>query len=310
MHGAAFCWTFSSFLQGATVLLSTDEHFDAPAIWRLVAQEKIDLITIAGDAMAQPLLADLDANGAERDLSTLRDVRSSGAAIGAGSLERLHHHLPRVRCINHVGTSETGIVGFHDVRDPMAMFKDGAVMLTPAPGVSILRDDGTVSPDGEIGWVARRGTIAEGYHGAEAATARAFLTVGGVRWATTGDLGRIEADGSLALVGRRETCINSGGEKVFAEEVEGAVRGHPAVRDAVVVGAPHERWGEIVVAIVAPTDPEHRPSLDDLGAQCRRHLAGFKVPRRLILVERIERHPSGKLDYTWARSLARTVEGD
>jgi acyl-CoA synthetase (AMP-forming)/AMP-acid ligase II len=151
--------------------------------------------------------------------------------------------------------------------------------------------------------LARKGRIPLGYYKDEEKTARTFIEANGARWVVAGDMAMVEADGTVTLLGRGTNCINSGGEKIFPEEVEAALRTHPAVFDAIVVGVPDERWGERVAAVIAPR-PGEEPTLEDLGAHCRTHVSGYKVPRELHLVSEIQRQPSGKPDYKWAKAIA------
>ena len=167
----------------------------------------------------------------------------------------------------------------------------------------MLTADLTPAPVGVVGKLARRGHVPLGYYHDPAKTAQTFPVVDGVRWSVPGDDARLEEDGTVTVLGRGSVSINSGGEKVYPEEVEGALKAHPDVFDAVVVGVPDERWGERVVAVVEPRDGR-TPTLDELAGEARRHVAGYKVPRQVVLVDRIERSPSGKPDYRWAKRIA------
>jgi acyl-CoA synthetase (AMP-forming)/AMP-acid ligase II len=170
---------------------------------------------------------------------------------------------------------------------------------------TVITDAGDIAPVGEVGLLARRGHVPVGYYKDPEKTAATFTELHGVRWAIPGDRAVIEEDGKINVLGRGSQCINTGGEKVFPEEVEAVLKSHPGVFDAIVVGVPDERWGESVAAVVAPR-VGHEVTLDGLAAHCRSALAGYKVPRRLVVVETVERTPAGKPNYRWAKELART----
>jgi acyl-CoA synthetase (AMP-forming)/AMP-acid ligase II len=192
----------------------------------------------------------------------------------------------------------------------MATMTKGGTAMKSGPTVSVLGDtvvfDENLTPvvpgSGTIGKIARTGDIPVGYYNDPVKTAEVFIHVDGVRYVMPGDFATIEADGSITLLGRGSVSINSGGEKIFPEEVESAVRSHPDVLDAIVVGAPDERWGQRVAAIIQPRG-ERVPSLEEIQAYCRDRIAGYKVPRQLHVVELIERSPSGKPDYRWAADI-------
>jgi acyl-CoA synthetase (AMP-forming)/AMP-acid ligase II len=204
--------------------------------------------------------------------------------------------------MDNFGGSEGGAQGQHVGRGA-----DGTAprfRATPDTAVLSLEEHKPVEPgSGEVGWLARRGRIPLGYYKDEAKTAATFVEVDGVRWALPGDYALVEADGTITLLGRGSASINSGGEKIYPEEVEAAVRSHPAVFDAVVVGVPDERWGERVTAVVQPR-PGASVTLEDLDRHCREHVSGYKVPRGLTLVDELVRQPSGKPDYKWAKGVA------
>jgi acyl-CoA synthetase (AMP-forming)/AMP-acid ligase II len=246
--------------------------------------------------MARPLADALDEHPDRYDTSSLVNIGSGGAIFSAPVKEQLRRRLPNVLMVDSFGASETGA---------------GSSQLDASAGprfpvnewTTVLGDDlRPVEPgSGVVGRLARRGHIPVGYYKDEAKTAATFLTdPDGVRWAVPGDHGTVEADGTIALLGRGSGCINSGGEKIYPEEVEAALKSHPDVFDALVVGAPDDRFTERVAAIVQPR-PGRVPTLDDLVAHCRTVIAGYKVPRQLHLVDAIGRTPSGKADYRWAK---------
>jgi fatty-acyl-CoA synthase len=296
MHGAAQWVGFITLLGGGQVVLYTGRRFDAHEVWGLVERERCTSITVVGDAMARPLAEALAEAGDRYDTSSVFTVGSGGAIFSAAVKEQLQALLPDAFMIDSFGASETGA---------------GSSQLDASAGprfpvnewTAVLDDDlRPVEPgSGVVGRLARRGHVPVGYHKDEAKTAATFLTdPDGVRWAVPGDHGTVDADGMITLLGRGSGCINSGGEKIYPEEVEAALKGHPDVFDALVVGVPDERFTERVAAIVQPR-PGRAPTLEDLVAHCRTVIAGYKVPRQLHLVDAIGRTPSGKADYRWAK---------
>jgi acyl-CoA synthetase (AMP-forming)/AMP-acid ligase II len=183
--------------------------------------------------------------------------------------------------------------------------RPAAASLTFAPKPDTMVVDDALTPiapgSGEVGRLATTGRVPIGYHNDPERSSRTFVEIDGRRWALPGDMARVDADGTIHLLGRGSMCINTGGEKVYPEEVEAVLKAHPKVADAVVVGAQDDRWGERVVAVVAPMTPGDAPALDDIGAHCREHLAAYKVPRDLCVVDEVRRTPAGKPDYRWAQ---------
>ena len=298
MHGAAQWVTFISLLGGGAVVLYTGHRFDAHEVWRLVERERCNSITVVGDAMARPLAEALDDPATSYDTSSVAVIGSGGAIFSTAVKAQLSTHLPNALMIDTFGASEMGAGGSQI--DPAAGPRFPANEWT-----TVLGDDlRPLEPgSGTIGRLARRGNVPLGYYKDEAKTATTFVTdADGVRWAVPGDHATIDADGTITLLGRGSGCINSGGEKIYPEEVEAALKSHPDVFDALVVGVPDERFTERVAAIVHPR-PGREPTLDDLVAHCRTKIAGYKVPRQLQLVEAIGRTPSGKADYRWAKEV-------
>ena len=304
MHVAAQWGAFQVLFGGGTVVLPTPGPLDAEEAWGLAERERVHVVTVVGDAMARPLLEHLDALPAARrpDLSALMVFASGGATLSPPTTATVHRLLPQAIVIDGYGSTETGVTGTE------------AQVGGDAPARSRFRVDATTAVlddelralapgSGTVGGLARRGRLPIGYHNDPAKTAATFVTTGGERWALSGDLATVEADGTITLLGRGSTTINTGGEKVFAEEVESVLTASPEVRDAVVVGVPDDRWGERVVAVVSPR-PGSTPTLAELREHCRPYLAGYKLPRDLVVVDAVVRTPSGKPDYRWARSLA------
>jgi fatty-acyl-CoA synthase len=302
MHGAAHWAAFNMWALGGTVVVqSQPRRLDPQDIWSTVERERVTLLTIVGDAFGRPLADAL--RGRSYDLSSLEVITSGGAMLSAALKQELLSRLPHVRISDNLGSSESGsqaiqvtAAGARATTGDFEMARDNLV----------LREDlsGPVAPgSGEVGWLARRGHVPLGYYRDREKTERTFPVIGNVRYAVPGDRATLEADGRLRLLGRDSVTINTGGEKVFAEEVEHALKHHPAVLDAVVVGTPHERWGQQVTALVA-LRPGEAPSEEALLAVARAHIAPYKLPRRFVFLERIVRAPSGKADYRWARETA------
>ena len=303
MHGAAQWAALIGLFQGGKIVLTPGKKFDPDLVWRLVGEEQVNSMAIVGDAMGRPLAEALEAPGAGYDTSSLRVIGSGGATYSEGVKAQLRARVPNVVLMDTFGGSEGGNQG------------QGVASDTPgtAPGPRFRADASTavlgedmkpLEPGcGVIGMLARKGRIPLGYYKDPEKTAKTFIEAGGERWVVSGDMAAIEADGTITLLGRGSSCINSGGEKVFPEEVEAALRSHPAVFDTMVVGVPDERWGERVAAVVQPREG-HSPTLEELDAHCRTRVAGYKVPRELHLVPQLQRQPSGKPDYRWARAVA------
>ncbi len=308
MHGATQ-WSLmgQSFVGNCTVLRA---RFDPHEVWNTVEQLHVNLLMITGDAMARPLLDALDEPDEPdepetgHDLSSLFAISSSAVLFSQTCKDRFLDRFPNLVITDAVGSSEGGANG-------LTMVSRGTVM-KGGPTVSVARDsvvlDDYLRPiaagSGVIGRLARCGNIPIGYLNDPVKTAATFVTgADGVRYVIPGDFATIEADGSLTLLGRGSVSINTGGEKVFPEEIENALKAHPGVLDAVVVGVPDERWGERVAAVVQPVAGAE-VTLDSIQTHCRVHLAGYKVPRQLTLVEHVVRSPAGKSDYRWAKRVA------
>ena len=307
MHVSAHWTAFMNFFGGGTVVIPPPAAFDAHAVWRLVTDENVNVLTIVGDAMARPLIEAWPEVADQCDTSSLIVVGSGGAILSPSLKAQLTELLPGVMLVDGYGASETGPLGNHVSGGGEA----GSAKATFAVNdqAAVLGEGGRpVAPgSGDVGRLARRGHIPLGYHNDPEKTASTFTEVDGVRWVLPGDMATVEPDGTVVLLGRGSGCINTGGEKVFPEEVEGVVKSHPAVYDAVVVGVPDERWGSRVVAVAQARD--EAPGLDDLQEFCRSRLAGYKLPRDAVWVDEVVRSPSGKADYPWARETALSALG-
>jgi acyl-CoA synthetase (AMP-forming)/AMP-acid ligase II len=305
MHGATQWSILGQSLQGNRTILMP--KFEPHEVWELVEKEKVNSIMITGDAMGKPLVETLDEPDVSYDLSSLMALTSSAALFSAPVKDEFFRHLPNLLIIDAIGSSESGNNG-------MVTMGKGNTAMKSGPTVSVLGNTVVFDEDlkpvvpgsGTIGKIARFGDIPVGYYNDPVKTAEVFITVDGVRYVMPGDFATVEEDGSITLLGRGSVSINSGGEKIFPEEVESAVRSHPEVFDAIVVGAPDERWGQRVAAIIQPRADKH-PSLEDIQSHCREAIAGYKVPRQLHVVETIVRSPSGKPDYRWAAEIVAEV---
>jgi fatty-acyl-CoA synthase len=293
MHGNAQWSTFVALFGGNTVTLNASRRFDADEIWDLVERENVSVISLVGDAMARPLVDALAHRGAPASLFALV---SGGAILSPAIKQELNERAPNVAIIDAFGASETGANGAVAVTDKGPRF-------TMNEWTTVITEDGEVAPVGEIGLLARRGHVPVGYYKDAEKTAATFTELHGVRWAIPGDRAVIEEDGKINVLGRGSQCINTGGEKVFPEEVEAVLKAHPNVFDAIVVGVPDERWGETVAAVVAPR-AGHTVTLEMMSEHCRTALAGYKTPRRVIVVDTVERTPAGKPNYRWAKEQA------
>ena len=307
MHGAGHWLAFNAFTGGNTVCIQDDTiGFDADDVWRTIARERANILLIVGDAFGRPLVDRLEeqmAGSEPYDLSSLLMVISGGAPLNSTLKDRFLAQLPTVMVMDAVGASETGSQMAH-----MSAAGQQATTgtFTPGPGAAIVSADlSTVLEAGhaEVGWLAQRGRVPLGYLGDADKTARTFPVIDGVRYSVPGDRARLTAEGLIELFGRDSVTINSGGEKIFAEEVEQALAHHPDVYDVVVAGRPSERWGQEVVAVVqlrqgAATDEAA------LLAEAERHVARYKLPKAFRFVDHIQRSPSGKADYRWAKTVA------
>ncbi len=302
VHAAAQWVSFMWLFAGARVILHQGP-FDAATVWRTIEEEGVSTTTVVGDAMARPLCDEWDRTG-PYDTSSLFAFSNGGAPLSSSVRERLQSILPGVVFTDGFGSSETGIQGSSRL-EPGARSAGTARFDQVASGTVVLDDDlRPIEPgDERIGRVAHAGHLPIGYRNDPVKTAETFVEVDGRRYALNGDMAQVAEDGSVVLLGRGSISINTGGEKVFPEEVEGVLKAHPAVYDCVVVGVPHERWGEQVTVVVQPVDGA-RVELDELVEHAREYLAGYKLPRELVTVELIERSPTGKADYRWARNVA------
>lgn len=301
IHGAAQWAVLTAMMTGQTVVLSAVvQHLDADEIVRAIEREGVAILVVVGDAMARPLLAAIESSSA--DVSSLVALASGGAVLSPSAKQRWIAAIPGLVVMDAVGSSEGGTQLNH-------VSSSGSVSTgTFIPGADtcvVAEDFGSVLAAGHdgIGWLAQRRFTPLGYKGDAAKTAVTFPVIDGVRYVLPGDRARLLQDGSIELLGRDAVTINSGGEKIFVEEVELAISSHPAVADVVVVGRPSERWGQEVVAIIAPAEGAE-PSAEELIAHAAESIARYKLPKTVVFRPEIVRSPVGKADYRWAREQA------
>ncbi|WP_134431239.1 acyl-CoA synthetase [Mycobacterium ulcerans] len=297
IHGATQSATWMSIFSGQTTVLAPE--CDADQVWRTISDRKVNLLFFTGDAMARPLLDALMKDN-DYDLSSLFLLASTAALFSPSIKEKLLELLPNRVITDSIGSSETGFGGTSIVGAGQAT--TGGPRVTIDHRTVVLDEEGNeVKPgSGVRGIIAKKGNIPVGYYKDEKKTAETFKTINGVRYAIPGDYAMVEADGTVTMLGRGSVSINSGGEKIYPEEVEAALKGHPDVFDALVVGVPDPRYGQHVAAVVAPR-PGSRPSLAELDGFVRSAIAGYKVPRSLWFVDEVKRSPAGKPDYRWAK---------
>jgi acyl-CoA synthetase (AMP-forming)/AMP-acid ligase II len=304
MHGAAQWAAFMMMGMGnATVIPSEPRRMDPHDLLSTIERERCASMTIVGDAFARPLLDQMALRS--YDLSSLLVIGSGGAPLSTAHKKEFLERLPQVTVLDSIGSSESGMQASHP-SNKAAGVATGS--FRPGPGAGVVSEDLTrvLAPgDDEMGWFAQRGRVPLGYFGDAEKTARTFPVIDGVRHSVPGDRARYRADGLIEVLGRDSVTINSGGEKIFAEEVEHALKQHPAVYDCVVAGRPSERWGQEVVAIVALREGATAGEAE-LLAEAQKHIARYKLPKCFVFRDRIQRSPSGKADYRWAREQAGT----
>lgn len=301
MHGAGHWMSFRTWNGGGTVFVQSEpERLDPVDIWGLIERERLSFLLIVGDAFARPLLDELERT--RYDLTSLTVVLSGGAPLSAHLKEQFLAHLPTLMIVDGLGSSEAGGQLSHVSAGSGAT--TGTFPISPGNHVlSADLDRELAAGDPELGWLAKSGNLALGYLGDAAKTDRTYPVVAGVRYAVPGDRARLRADGIIELHGRDSVTINSGGEKIFAEEVEAAVKAHPSVYDCVVAGRPSERWGNEVVAVVRIREGYAADEVALLH-EAERHIARYKLPKAFVFVPEIVRSPSGKADYRWAKDTA------
>ncbi|MFJ9810997.1 acyl-CoA synthetase [Streptomyces sp. NPDC101158] len=303
MHGTSTLTSFIAFNYGQRVVIH--RKYVPEQVLRTIEKEKVSSVSLVGDAMLRPLVDALHGPLKGTDLSSLFSLSSSGAIMSDTVRDQFRALAPNVLLLNNFGSSESGSNG-------RATDDSG-----PAKGFRLHVNERTQVVDpathepvgvGEIGRLAQRGHVPLGYYNDRAKTAETFFRKGDERWVLLGDMATVDEQGIVTVLGRGSQCINTGGEKVYPEEVEQALKSHPDVYDALVAGVPDAKWGSHVAAVVQLRDGAAPLDLAGVQAHCRTRLAGYKVPRQLVLADTIQRSPSGKADYRWARSVA--VEAD
>ena len=306
MHGATQSSCISRAFEGDKCVLM--RQFEPHEVWRLVEEEKINSIFIIGDAMGRPMIEAYIANKDQIDASSLFLLVSSGAVFSPAVKDQYFEHFPELILLDSVGASEVGGNGVTFIKAGETEMTGGGPTFNPGPGTVVI-DEETMTllkpGDEKIGKVARSGYIPLEYYKDPEKSAATFVTLAdGVRYSMPGDFARYEADGNITLLGRGSVSINSGGEKIFPEEVEAAAKAHPAIFDCVAVGVPDEKWGSRVALVAMPRSTADKPDLATIQTHCRTRIAGYKIPRELHYVDDIPRSPAGKPSYAWAKSVA------
>ena len=309
MHGGAQWQSFNSFFSGWKLIINDQVSFDADYVWEVVAKEKVMNLTIMGDAMGRPL-CDALPRAIEKglDLSSLFVLSSTASVFSASIKDTILEYLPNLFLIDAVGSSETGATGVNiHTKDGKLKDSGGGPKFTKPNFSEILNLDTkeVIQPsDTEtIGYLARKGHVPVAYYKDEEKSKKTFIEVGGVRYSIPGDMAKYEEDGQMTLLGRGSVSINSGGEKIFPEEVEMALKAHPNIFDCLVVGVKDDRWGQKVVAVIQRRENDEL-SLDDIKDVASKYIASYKMPKEIVFSELIERAPSGKPNYQWAQEFA------
>ena len=309
MHGGAQWQSFNSFFSGWKLIINDQVSFDADYVWEVVAKEKVMNLTIMGDAMGRPL-CDALPRAIEKglDLSSLFVLSSTASVFSASIKDTILEYLPNLFLIDAVGSSETGATGVNiHTKDGKLKDSGGGPKFTKPNFSEILNlDTKEVIPPSDtetIGYLARKGHVPVAYYKDEEKSKKTFIEVGGVRYSIPGDMAKYEEDGQMTLLGRGSVSINSGGEKIFPEEVEMALKAHPNIFDCLVVGVKDDRWGQKVVAVIQRRENDEL-SLDDIKEVASKYIASYKMPKEIVFSELIERAPSGKPNYQWAQEFA------
>lgn len=298
MHGTSTLTAFIGFNFGQRVVLH--RKFVPHEVLRTIEREKVTSVSLVGDAMLRPLIDALKGPLKGTDCSSMFSVSSSGAVMSDSVRAEFQALVPNVMLLNNFGSSESG---FNGTATADSGPKNGFRLRMNARTAVVDPATFELAEPGVPGRIAQRGHVPLGYYNDPRKTAETFFRKGEERWVLLGDMATVDAEGIVTVLGRGSQCINTGGEKVYPEEVEQALKAHPDVYDALVAGAPDARWGSQVAAVVQLREGADVPSLDDVQAHCRTRLAGYKIPRHLVIAPQIRRSPSGKADYRWARSV-------
>ncbi|ALV37640.1 acyl-CoA synthetase [Streptomyces sp. CdTB01] len=303
MHGTSTLTSLIGFNFGQRVVIH--RKFAPEEVLRTVEKEKVTSISLVGDAMLRPLVDALAGPMRGTDCSSVFSVSSSGAVLSETVRRQFQELLPNAVLLNNYGSSESGFNG-----TATADSGAGQSFRIRVNSRTQVVDPATHEPvaAGEVGRVAQCGHVPLGYYNDPRKTAETFFDKDGQRWVLLGDMATVDEEGVVTVLGRGSQCINTGGEKVYPEEVEQALKSHPDVYDALVAGVPDAKWGNHVAAVVQLREGAARPSLEDVQTYCRTHLAGYKIPRQLVITDAIRRSPSGKADYRWARDVAEAAD--
>lgn len=306
MHVSGHWSAWGAMLCGGCIVLHPERQMDPVTVLEVVKREQVNMLTIVGDSMGRPIVDTLEAQPGRFDTSSVLMLGTGGSMMSGDVKDRLLAGFPRAMVlIEAIGSSESPSQALSTT---MRGQGPGATLRFTADQNTAVFDEDLrrVEPgSGQVGRLATRGRVPLGYHKDPERSARTFVSAEGSRWSLPGDMATVEADGTIRLLGRGSMCINTGGEKVYPEEVEAVLKSHPRVADAIVLGVPDPRFGERVAAVVQPADPAGAPlTLEEVLSHARQHLAGHKVPRQLFVVDEVVRSPSGKADYQWARKVA------
>ncbi|MFG3000649.1 acyl-CoA synthetase [Streptomyces sp. NPDC048340] len=305
MHGTSTLTSFIAFNYGQRVVIH--RKYAPEEVLRTIEKEKVSSVSLVGDAMLRPLIDALNGPLKGTDLSSLFSVSSSGAIMSETVRAEFQRLVPNVMLLNNFGSSESGSNGrATNDSGPEKGFRlevnDRTQVVDPVTHEPV--------PVGEPGRLAQRGHVPLGYYNDPAKTAETFFQKGTERWVLLGDMATVDEQGIVTVLGRGSQCINTGGEKVYPEEVEQALKSHPDVYDALVAGVPDATWGNHVAAVVQIRAGAPEPTLDEIQTHCRTKLAGYKIPRQLVITPAIQRSPSGKADYRWAKDVAAEADAD
>ncbi len=306
MHVSGHWSAWGAMLSGGRAVLHPNRRMDASTVLDVVERERATMLTIVGDSMGRPIVEAIEADVGRYDTSSVLMLGSGGSIMSADVKDRLFAGFPSAMVLTEaIGSSESPAQALS-----ITTRGEGA-----APALRFVADERTtvfdddlrpVAPgSGSVGRLATKGRVPVGYFNDSEKSDRTFVTVDGTRWALPGDMATIEEDGTIQLLGRGTMCINTGGEKVYPDEVEAVLKAHPRIIDAVVVGVPDPRFGEQVAAVIQSASGGPALNIEDVQMHCRTHLAGHKVPRQVFVVDRVPRSPSGKADYPWAQEVAR-----
>lgn len=299
MHGTSTLTSLIGFNFGQRVVVH--RKFVPEEVLRTIEKEKVTSISLVGDAMLRPLIDALNGPLKGTDCSSVFSVSSSGAVMSETVRRQFQELLPNIMLLNNYGSSESGFNG--TATNDSGAGQSFRIRVNSRTRVVDPATHAPVAP-GEVGRVAQCGHVPLGYYNDPAKTAETFFEQDGERWVLLGDMATVDEEGVVTVLGRGSQCINTGGEKVYPEEVEQALKSHPDVYDALVAGVPDAKWGSHVAAVVQLREGAARPSLEDVQSFCRTRLAGYKIPRQLVITAAVRRSPSGKADYRWAREVA------